>query len=453
MESKWEWENKLKTLIAEYDNTVDVDTGAVYDLIIRPVSTLLEAVSEKIDYVLKVTDIRRWSEWSDDDVDLWASNFGVVRRTGTKANGVVTFFSLKRPSTKVIIPKGLTVSTVDGIRFRTIERLEVELAEIDNYKNSVTGRYEFPVKVEALEPGLVGNVAKGSIVIIESNIININGVTNKDNFSGGYDRETNEQVINRVLGLLRGGWSNITIEGLRHSIFMNFNVSDVYVEKRNPILFGSIDLYFKGIEQELVTEDYYWYGFEIVLNKCPVKDVLSITSGVTQYQKDIDWKFVKDYDSGWRGSIKARDRIIWISNNKPAVGAVLTVTYVYNKLVENIVDWLDREERKFIDPVIWVREGKAVDVVVDCSITVYKGYDKNDIKLKIKSYLFDYINNLPLGKNLELSDLHDTIRDNIKGIDNIIFNKLCRKGEDKVEDIELKSMEYVSISYEDININ
>lgn len=448
------WEDKIKEIISSYDNSVDVEVGPVYDLVIRPVGMLLEEVSSKIEYVLKVTDIRRWSEWDDVDVDKWAGNYGVVRREGTRANGVVSFYSVRKPEGGIIIPRGVVVSTVDGVRFRTVERVEISDSEVENYRNSVTNRYEFDVRVEAVEMGVRGNVSRGSVVMMEGGVLKIDGVINKDNIRGGSDRESNDDLVKRVMGLVRGGWSEVSVEGLRHSVLMNFDVSDVYVEKKKPVLFGTVDLYFKGIEEVVVNDEvHYYYGFDMVLNERPVVRVNSVVSGLNVFVEGVDWKFVKDVDGSRRGSVMSRDKIVWIEGgNKPAYGSEVRVNYVYNRLVRKVEDWLSEGMRRFVDPVVVVREGKEVPIEIEMAISVYKGYDKSRMVEMMRDFLYQYLNNTALGEAVEVSDLHSVLRNRIRGVDNIEFTKLCRKGEGGVGDVILESMEYVSIRREDIVI-
>jgi len=444
------WENELKKRISNLNPDIDVEFGPVYDLVIRPMAQVLSDIDTRVGYVEKLLDISKWIELDSEEIDLLAKNYGIVRRGGTKASCVVTFYKVGKPNGKVIIPEGFVVSTVDGIKFITVERLEVSESNLDTYRNITTGRYEFPVAVEALESGLDGNVAAGSIIVMGQGLRFIDGVVNKIKAEGGFERETNEQLIDRIKMAIRGGYSSSTLDSLKYNVFMLYpNILDINIEKVNPIVEGTVDLYYKGIEIGTAVERTYWYSFDIYVANRPVIDVLSVKSGVNEYIKDVDWKFVRDTSSAWRGTDKSRDRITWISGNRPGLGTELIVEYQYNKLGKKLKDWAKLDENRFIEPLIMYRVAEGIDVEIEAEIKLYKGYGNDTIE-EIKDVIYNYVNGLLLGNNLEVSDIINVVKNKVQGVDNINFSKFCKKGDNIVGDLSVEKSQYFTVLKDDI---
>jgi hypothetical protein len=448
------WENELKRKISELNPDIDVEFGAVYDLIIRPMAQILSDIDIRMGYIESLLDASRWNELDDEEVELLAKNYGLVRRDGTKASCVVTFYAIRKPAGKVIIPEGFVVSTTDGIKFLTTQRVEVLANEVDNYRNTVTGRYEFPVQVIAMESGMKGNVAQGTITVMSQGLRYIDGCVNKISASGGSEIESNAQLIDRIKGAVRGGYSSSTLDSLKYSLLVLFDsIADMSIEKVSPVIEGTVDVYYKGVELETVVEKTYWYGLDIYLKNRPVREVVRVASGAVEYQQGVDWMFVKDVTSAWRGTDKARDRIVWISNNRPGTGAEVTIEYVYNRLGKRLVDWAKYDENRFIEPIVMYREAVAVAVEMEADVRLYKGYGSATIE-SIKDVIYAYVNSdLMLGQSLEVADVIEIVMSKVKGIDNIVFRKFCRLGEDKVEDLSIEKSQYFTVSRDNIRLN
>lgn len=449
------WESNIKRKISELNPNIDVEFGPVYDLLVRPMAQIFSDMDNRIDYVEKLTDITRWVEFDDEDVDLLASNYGLKRRDGTHAVCVVTFYSVRKPAGKVIIPEGFVVMTEQGTKFVTIERKEIVVDVVDNYRNSETGRYEFDVRVRALVSGMEGNVASGTIIRMSQALPYISGVMNKVSAMGGHGVETNRELVERIKDVVKGSYGSATLAGLRYSLITNFeDVSDGYVEKVKPVIEGSVDVFYKGVDVGLASETTYWYGFGFTLKNRPVIDVLSVRRGNTVYVKGVDWRFVKDVVSAYRGTVNAYDKIEWLdsSTNRPSYGDELTVEYVYNRLGGRISEWAKLDENRFIEPVVWYREAVAVPVEIEVNVKLYKGYGSETIE-KIREVIYDYVNALMLGEALEMADIMDVVYGRVKGIDNMVFVKLCEKGKGEVRDLEIEKSQYFTVLFDDVRVN
>lgn len=132
----------------------------------------------------------------DSAFDAYASNFGVFRRPGRAAQGEVTFFTTTRPTRTLQLPLGTLVSG-GGQTFRTTRATSIPLNQLASFYDPVTGRFRVSVGVRATTVGAAGNLGRGQIRKIDSTITGLQ-VTNSANMFGGFDEETNRQLIERA---------------------------------------------------------------------------------------------------------------------------------------------------------------------------------------------------------------------------------------------------------------
>ena len=110
---------------------------------------------------------------------MLAKQFGVIRKEATKAVGILT---IKGTGT---IYEGATFATESGIQFVATENKEIK----------ETGQ----INIEAITEGIIGNVAAETINIISVSIPGINSVLNEVETTGGYDEETDAELLDRYL--------------------------------------------------------------------------------------------------------------------------------------------------------------------------------------------------------------------------------------------------------------
>ncbi len=108
-----------------------------------------------------------------------AKQYGVIRKEATKAIGVLT---VKGTGT---IYAGATFATESGIQFVAIENMEIK----------DTGQ----IQIEAVTAGNTGNVDAETIKVISMSIPGINSVINSEPTTGGYDEETDAELLDRYL--------------------------------------------------------------------------------------------------------------------------------------------------------------------------------------------------------------------------------------------------------------
>ncbi|MFA9457438.1 baseplate J/gp47 family protein [Halalkalibacter sp. AB-rgal2] len=128
----------------------------------------------------------------DEWLDLHAGTVGLVRRPPTHASGVVTFEGIEGTT----ISEGTFVSTAGDGNEPPIRFITKELAIIN-----ANGFVDVPIQAE--EPGSTGNVSSDSIIMLESTIEGVLGLTNQLPTSDGTDEESDESLRARILAVHR----------------------------------------------------------------------------------------------------------------------------------------------------------------------------------------------------------------------------------------------------------
>lgn len=114
---------------------------------------------------------------------MLAKQYGVIRKEATKAIGVLT---VKGTGT---IYAGATFATESGIQFVATENTYIK----ENGK----------INIEASIAGVIGNVDAETINVISMSIPGINSVINSEPTIGGYNEETDAELLDRYLFKVR----------------------------------------------------------------------------------------------------------------------------------------------------------------------------------------------------------------------------------------------------------
>lgn len=174
------YETILERMLARLPSDVDKREGSVvYDMLAPAAIELAQAYIE-MDNVLDLGFVdNTYGEY----MDRRAAEQGLTRKEATKATGEVTFEGLDG----IDIPMGTRVSTADDepIYFVTTET-------VTTFGGTATA------KAEAEVGGADGNVSPGEITEYDtSDIPGIEVVTNNEVFTGGFDEESDEDLLAR----------------------------------------------------------------------------------------------------------------------------------------------------------------------------------------------------------------------------------------------------------------
>lgn len=452
--SKSYWRTKIQQGITTRNAAVDVEFGTVYDVVVAPVGDVLEELSADVDSVQKIMDITRWQEWTAEEADKVAVGYGLYRRSGTKATGVVTFYAVNKPTVDVVIPRNTVVSTSNGIQFRVTTKVQVAEADVANYKNAVTGRYEFNAYVEALQAGVAGVAGAGTIIKYDSGQLQgVSSVVSKTATVGGAEEEINESLVKRILMKAQGGMGGAVGNGLRLRLLQAFDgvISSIELEESAPIVDGTVDIWYLGARLVSAEISTYWFGRDVVIGNGPVTEVTEVSSNAVVYTQGVDYILVKDTTSGFARSPQAQDKIRWLSQTKPTYGAEVTIRYIKNAFAQDIADWIARYYMQVTGLQLRYREGISESTEVAVTVVVQAGFDPDDVKDNVKTALNDYINSRKLGDNIEQADLIYTMK-SVAGVDNVTITKLCLKGGSGVQDLTVPKSKYFVIVLADITV-
>jgi len=202
--------------------------------------------------------------------DAYASNFGVVRRTSTYAQGEVTFYTTTRPTGSLVIGLG-TVVTGGGQQFTTTRAASISFAQLASYYNPVTGRYQVTIPVRAVTAGPSGNVGAGQVRALVTRIPTLS-VTNAAAMFGGDTTESNLALTERVLNTLASVDSGTERGYYQTAAAVPSVVSVSVVGAGNPLmqrdlyngqhLGGKVDVWVQGTNLATVT-DTFAFTYEV----------------------------------------------------------------------------------------------------------------------------------------------------------------------------------------------
>ena len=384
-------------------------------------------------------------------IDEYALNVGTSREQPIYATGVVQYGRktvLTPAEGDFIVYPGSIVETAAGIRYITTVQTTMYVDNASSYWNADLMLYVIDVPVIAEGVGSTGNTEAFGVINMSTAVAGFDTVTNKDAITGGYDEETNENLINRVklsyLGNNRG--SRYGIEKL---IYDNTDITDLYVVMpgnaysiRDEGTGGSIDVYIIDEKLESILETFNppipGDPYQI-LTKRPVSSVNSVSEGT--------WAFEKDTLTINRGSIKSNDRIAFtVLPINP-----YTVSYLYNTNIELVQNLINKDENKVLGADILIKEATRIYIDISFVLNVLPGYSKAVVIANITQILNSNIQTLSLNTPLQQSDIVEWVY-GVSGVDQIIlpFTKFNRTSESTVVNtITVAPYEYIRL----LNLN
>ena len=200
----------------------------------------------------------------DEQFDRVASNYEISRNPSSPSRGTVTFYTEIEPSEDILIPDGATVSTEispetgsSSIAFSVIGSYIIEAENSVHYYNPSKGRYEVEAEVEALIPGVFGNVPSGTITLVSGLNPSLR-VINEGSTNFGENIESNRKLAERTK-LAFISFDSGTEGGYHLKALSVPGVLQVRVEKaEDPLMMrdydassdkhigGLVDIYIKG---------------------------------------------------------------------------------------------------------------------------------------------------------------------------------------------------------------
>jgi hypothetical protein len=402
--------NKFKSLFPE----IDLSGSVIEDLFIHSGYLVLEILKDSLDKIERVFFLNEPEKIEEDLLDRFASNFGIKRNPGSKATGIVRFYSSSIPSEPKLIPAGTVVSTVPSFGEETLEYLTKASAFF--YKNAIWDpyrrKYYIEVPIEAKEIGSKYNKGALTITRMVSELAGLE-VLNPTAISGGSDKETNTQLAEKIKKIFRSA-GLYTKDGIKQHIFDNFaSVKELYIDIKpvkiiKPEFLYSIPLhiYVKGEDLTISEESFiYQEGLnnEYSLLFAPfysLNFIEVIHQGAIKYL-ELNKDFTIVFDEELKKSAYENGKIIfnWTEQNKPDPLSIVTVSYIYNKTIYDIQNYLNSDENKIIGTEAIVFESIKKKINIKLEVYVKDLGLRDTTENLIRSTIISKIAEHPMGKD------------------------------------------------------
>ena len=460
--------DQIATGVNDRDRTLDTRIGPIRDVFIDPVAQVLENQNDRVVYLNKLLSLRNANQLVPDDVDDIVFNENIVRWGGSRAITTLTFSRTRPPIVDLTIPINFPVSTrVDPVTgssviFRTIEAKTMYAASASAYYNADTGKYELEVASASVVKGTTAQVGAYTITQPRRPLDNFDEVFNVNSSSSGRSIETNAELASRYLLHVEGSQLS-TPQGLKSFLLDNISsVEDAYVVYGNSEFLtreeddaGAVDIWVLGSTPATRTYTTLYNGtyttnvvdFQPLIS---VTTVSSLATGLT-YTEGADYEVITGVGE-YSYSNLGQDGIRWIpGGNHPDIGDDVIIQYQYNSLI-NILDAYFKQPQFFgMGSDKLYRWAQATQLEIDANLKVLSG-SPSDVLNSVRSAVFNYINNLKLGENVEEFDL-DAIVGRIYGVDNWTYNQLSVLDGSGVQDIEIDPNSYARIDAADFVIS
>jgi hypothetical protein len=223
------------------------------------------------------------------DLDRWAANFGLVRRSGAASNGIIVL-TTNDIFVDIPIPSGTVVTSRNGLQYRTIGNFVMSSAEKNKFSAianrlrgglnvaGITDSFAIEVPVQATQTGTRGNIS--TLQIIEHNLEDSLKITNLTSFNGGTNLESDAAFRARIFAVFSGANTG-TAAGYRNAALATQGVNDVIiVEPGNTLMLrdgtetievndgsfrilssgtgGKVDIYILGSQLEEIVESFVY---------------------------------------------------------------------------------------------------------------------------------------------------------------------------------------------------
>jgi uncharacterized phage protein gp47/JayE len=404
----------------------------VRDVVVNAPAQEFSLAYTELDTVAQLSSLQNYNSFTIAQMDAVATDYGLTRLLGTNSLGTCIFRF--KVLTDVSIPFGTQLSTTATsgsvvVNFIVSSAIFISQSDLPGYYNYSTGYYEVSASIESINVGSVNNVDASTITNIASSISNLDSVINNLPTTSGTDDESNQSLAARI-NVKRMGNNIGTKSGYENTINADNRVIDsIVVSPNDPEMQrnefgGSIDIYILGTSLTSIDEAQVWsLGMtELVLEHQPVHTVGTVVgSSAGTLVSTTDYVFTKDVGLLAKSS-ESTDKIVFTATGLSKLaannGQTITITYSYNKLIEDLQSAVDADTQHIITADILMREALEILVNVHMEVTVLSGYNKTTVQSDIQTNIGNYINAFFLNTDLYPSDLVG-IAENTTGVDKV----------------------------------
>jgi len=448
-------EQALADSIENQDSSVDTLKGPVFDLFIRPQAAQLRAVELLYDDLSRRFSLDYVLSQNVEVLQLYGANHGLRRSSGRAARGNVTFFTFSAPSSDevIVIPAGTVVTTSNpSVSFRTLRDAFIIGSSLGAFYNASTRRYEVRAPVEALGAGSLFEVPPNRIARIQTAVEGIDGVVNRERISGSTEVESTSRFGARI----RSKFNGLALgsgDGLAQLIsqFDTSSINDVqmifssdYQNFRRRTRRSSWDIYIVGSSTETAEVTYVGNASQRTFS-LPLTPVIEVTS-VRVGNISTGFTFLPDTTPQFRSSTQANDRVELSS--VPGLNESVTISYVYDKLIRDTQDYVNRVGIELYRSDILVRKAIPVPIRVRVLVQVLSSFDETDAASAAFASVSSFVNREEFVSILFANDLRSRLSADVAGVSNITVVEFTRDltGTIPVETIEFRPFEYPQTS-------
>ena len=182
MYSKETYEVIKKRILDSITIEIDKREGSFINDMISPLAAELTKTYIEFNNIINIAFVENSY---DNYLDMKVNEFGVFRKDGDKAKGVLKVVG----TDGTIIPTGTIALTDDGLRFIL--------------EGGIIAEGQALINILAEEVGKKYNVLRNKVIKLEIDIFGVNSITNESELSGGIDRETDEELKTRFFNTIR----------------------------------------------------------------------------------------------------------------------------------------------------------------------------------------------------------------------------------------------------------
>ncbi len=352
------------------------------------------------------------------DIDKIGTNFGKARQAATQSRGNILLFRNSALDEAITVPAGRKFfATEINQEYQSTETVVITAMSFDTTLNAFVAS----IPIESTDTGIDTIAAESQINQISDPIAGIDGATNVDVVGGGRDRESDQRYADRLLDILSA--NNIgTKSGYAAETIELENVNGVSVVGANdPFMFR--DLTDGGAVDILVTDPFPVSVTELVAaSQITVvgptfvfrPSLQPIINDVATINPTVGAAVVLNKDiASFGGSLRANDEIILDTDPTG-----LVIGYQINRLVADVQEFWDTDERNILGSDILAREAFTVFVDIIMTIRVNSGFSVSVVRSNVESEVTKFVAALNIGQDLEQSDVLQVVT-NVAGVDRV----------------------------------
>lgn len=421
----------LQSSIEQSDPSWDTAQGPIRDVFIAPVSGIVSKTEQDAEDLRRLFSLDFQDVITEDEIRKALSNFGSVPGEGTRSTHTQYFMRSTRPREDVTVSAGSLVSNSTGnLVYRTISTVIMEASQADSYFNPSRRVYEVAVKVEAVGVGPEYALPAKRVQTILTPINGIDGTENRQKSSQGLPTESTVEQAARLksvfLGLnlnSRGGLPKKITDTLPNQVQLVQMIVPGDAEFTRIQIKPSVDMYVLGSMVDTVTDTIAAVAgqTEFILENQPVITVASAkVNGVP-----VEYSLVKDDSSETKESIRSVDTVVL--NISSLASDVVEIVYTYNKALNSVNELvLNSGSESLFRTDCLVRDFKRVKPQIGIELKVLSSYTFDEVATLIRSWIQDYLETPILREKVTPTDIRDSIKSEINGIQTLRITKFRR---------------------------